>query len=70
MSSTTAMTKYSGGVAEYRSSEGKTVEMPYKGPIEATVLDIMGGVRSTCTYVGAVNISELHPKTTFIKVNR
>ncbi len=66
MSSTTAMNKYSGGVAEYRSSEGKTVEMPYKGPIEASVLDILGGVRSTCTYVGAHNISELHPNTTFI----
>jgi GMP reductase len=63
MSSTTAMNKYSGGVAEYRSSEGKTVEMPYKGPVEATLLDIMGGVRSTCTYVGASNIEELPHKT-------
>jgi len=57
------MNKYSGGVAEYRSSEGKTVEMPYKGPVEATLLDIMGGVRSTCTYVGASNIEELPHKT-------
>jgi GMP reductase len=70
MSSTTAMNKYSGGVAEYRSSEGKTVEMPYKGPVEATLLDIMGGVRSTCTYVGAQNIEELPLKTQFIRVNR
>ncbi len=70
MSSTTAMNKYSGGVAEYRSSEGKTVEMPYKGPVEATLLDIMGGVRSTCTYVGASNIEELPHKTQFIRVNR
>ena len=64
------MSKYSGGVAEYRSSEGKTVEMPYKGPVEATLLDIMGGVRSTCTYVGASNIEELPHKTQFIRVNR
>ena len=64
------MNKYSGGVAEYRSSEGKTVEMPYKGPVEATLLDIMGGVRSTCTYVGASNIEELPHKTQFIRVNR
>ena len=70
MSSTTAMTKYSGGVAEYRSSEGKTVEMPYKGPVEATILDILGGVRSTCTYVGASNIEELSKKSSFIRVNR
>lgn len=70
MSSTTAMTKYSGGVAEYRSSEGKTVEMPYKGPVEATLLDVMGGVRSTCTYVGASCIDDLPKNTTFIRVNR
>ena len=70
MSSTTAMNKYSGGVAEYRSSEGKTVEMPYKGPVEATLLDILGGVRSTCTYVGAKNVVELANKTSFIRVNR
>jgi GMP reductase len=70
MSSTTAMTKYSGGVAEYRSSEGKTVEMPYKGPVEATLLDVLGGVRSTCTYVGAKCVVELAQKTSFIRVNR
>ena len=64
------MTKYSGGVAEYRSSEGKTVEMPYKGPVEATILDILGGVRSTCTYVGASSIEELPKNTSFIRVNR
>ena len=70
MSSTTAMNKYSGGVAEYRSSEGKTVEMPYRGPVEATLLDILGGVRSTCTYVGANCIEELPNNTQFIRVNR
>ena len=70
MSSTTAMNKYSGGVAEYRSSEGKTVEMPYKGPVEATILDILGGVRSTCTYVGASCLVELPKHTSFIRVNR
>jgi GMP reductase len=52
MSSATAMKKYSGGVSEYRSSEGKTVQVPYRGPIEPTLLNILGGVRSTCTYVG------------------
>lgn len=70
MSSTTAMNKYSGGVAEYRSSEGKTVEMPYKGPVEATLLDVLGGVRSTCTYVGAQTVIQLPEKTSFIRVNR
>jgi GMP reductase len=53
MSSSVAMTKHVGGVAEYRSSEGKAVILPYKGPIRNTIQDILGGIRSTCTYVGA-----------------
>jgi GMP reductase len=53
MSSTTAMNKYSGGVAKYRSSEGKTVKLEFRGPIEATILEILGGVRSSMTYLGA-----------------
>jgi GMP reductase len=68
MSSTTAMEKHAGGVADYRSSEGKTVEVPYRGPLEATVRDILGGLRSTCTYVGASALKELTKRTTFIRV--
>jgi GMP reductase len=68
MSSTTAMEKYVGGVAEYRASEGKTVEVPYRGPVAETIRDILGGVRSTCTYVGATALRELTKRTTFIRV--
>jgi len=68
MSSTTAMDKYAGGVADYRSSEGKTVEVPYRGPLAPTVTDILGGLRSTCTYVGASALKELTKRTTFIRV--
>lgn len=68
MSSKTAMDKHSGGVAEYRASEGKTVRVPYKGPVSETVKDILGGVRSTCTYVGAAELRELSKRTTFIRV--
>jgi len=68
MSSTTAMDKHAGGVASYRASEGKTVEVPYRGPIEDTVRDILGGVRSACTYVGASALKELTKRTTFIRV--
>lgn len=68
MSSATAMKKHSGGVAEYRASEGKTVQVPYRGAVEETVLDILGGVRSTCTYVGASQLKELSKRTTFIRV--
>jgi GMP reductase len=68
MSSTTAMDKHSGGVAGYRASEGKTVEVAYRGPVDNTVSDILGGVRSTCTYVGAARLKELSKRTTFIRV--
>lgn len=68
MSSATAMDKHAGGVANYRASEGKTVEVPYRGAVENTVLDILGGVRSTCTYVGASSLKELSKRTTFIRV--
>ncbi|NRB50162.1 MAG: GMP reductase [Saprospiraceae bacterium] len=68
MSSKTAMTKYAGGVADYRASEGKTVEIPYKGAVEETVKDMLGSLRSTCTYVGASRLKELTKRTTFIRV--
>ena len=68
MSSETAMDKHSGGVAGYRASEGKTVKIPFKGPVEATIKDILGGIRSTCTYVGASKLKELTKRTTFIRV--
>ena len=68
MSSTTAMEKYVGSIAEYRASEGKTVEVLYKGDVETTLQDILGGLRSTCTYVGAQRLKELTKRTTFIRV--
>merc|ERR1719420_2915738 len=67
MSSDTAMKKHAGGVAEYRSSEGKTVKVPYRGPIDETIRDILGGMRSACTYVGASELRELPKRTTFIR---
>ncbi len=70
MSSDTAMNKHHGGVAEYRSSEGRTVEVKYKGAVKDTVLDILGGLRSACTYVGAPTLKQLSKCTTFIKTNR
>jgi len=68
MSSNTAMKKHSGEVAEYRASEGKIVEVPFKGNVDTTLQDILGGLRSTCTYVGAQRLKELTKRTTFIRV--
>jgi len=70
MSSAEAMMKYHGGVADYRSSEGRSVNIPYRGPVEETVLDMLGGLRSTCTYVGAKRLKELTKCTTFIRVTQ
>ncbi|MEZ8485725.1 GMP reductase [Vibrio splendidus] len=68
MSSQSAMDKHSGGVAKYRAAEGKTVLLPYRGSVHYTISDILGGVRSTCTYVGAAKLKELTKRTTFIRV--
>lgn len=70
MSSDTAMERHHGGIAEYRSSEGRTVDITYRGQVKDTVLDLLGGLRSTCTYVGAATLKQLPKCTTFIRVNR
>ena len=70
MVSSVAMTKHAGGVAEYRSSEGKAVEVPATGPVKGVILDLLGGIRSSCTYVGAASLRELPKRTTFIRVTQ
>lgn len=69
MSSEEAMQKHFGSKADYRASEGKSVNVPYRGPVSHTILDILGGLRSACTYVGAQQLKELPKRTTFIRVN-
>ena len=70
MSSRTAMEKYAGGVAHYRASEGKEVLVEYRGPVADTLQNILGGVRSACTYVGAHKLKELTKRTTFVRVTQ
>lgn len=70
MSSSTAMERYAGGVAKYRAAEGKEVLVPYRGAVVDTVQEILGGVRSACTYVGAHKLKELTKRTTFVRVTR
>jgi GMP reductase len=69
MSSKKAMVKHTGKMNNYRSSEGREILIPYKGPLENTVLDYLGGIRSTCTYLNANNLLELKINNTFIRVN-
>ncbi|MBT9432384.1 GMP reductase [Candidatus Sodalis endolongispinus] len=68
MSSESAMKRHVGGVADYRAAEGKTVKLPLRGPVEYAIRDILGGLRSACTYVGASRLKELTKRTTFIRV--
>ena len=66
MSSKAANDKHFGGLKEYRSSEGREVLVPYRGAVSNTVQDLLGGIRSTCTYVGAKNLKQLSKCTTFV----
>lgn len=70
MASKEAQEKYNGGVADYRASEGKFVTVPYRGPVDDTVQELLGGIRSACTYVGAGTIEDLHRRAKFVRVNR
>ena len=68
MSSSYAMETHYGKKDNYRASEGKIVEIPYKGKLEDTVNEYLGGIRSTCTYIGAKSISDIYFNTYFIVV--
>lgn len=67
MSSESANDKHFGGLKDYRSSEGRTVLVPYKGAVLNTVQDVLGGLRSTCTYAGAKTLKQLSKCTTFVR---
>jgi len=67
MSSESANEKHFGGLKDYRSSEGRTVLVPYRGAVARTVQDILGGIRSACTYAGAIKLKHLSKCTTFVR---
>jgi GMP reductase len=70
MSSRTAMERYAGGVKDYRACEGKEVVIPYRGPVQETIREILGGIRSACAYVGAGQLKDLCKCTTFVLCHR
>lgn len=70
MSSKHAQDKYNGGLQSYRSSEGKIRKIPYRGKVEDSILDIMGGIRSTGTYIGAKRLKDFPKCCTFLTVNQ
>lgn len=70
MSSEFAMVKHFGKMNTYRSSEGRCIKIPYKGKLEETVNDYLGGVRSTCTYIGCNKLEDMPNNTNFIVVSQ
>ena len=70
MSSLRANNNYNGGLNQYKSSEGKEVKIEYKGEVKDTILNILGGIRSTCTYTNTRNLKDLFFNTTFIRVSQ
>ena len=69
MSSSEAQSKY-GGVKDYRASEGRVKEVPYKGPAKDIILDVLGGLRSACAYIGATKLKDMNKCAEFNLVNR
>ena len=69
MASESAMKRHQVPHREYRGVEGKTVSVPHKGPVKNTLIDILSGIRSACTYVGAKRLKSLSKCATFVRVN-
>ena len=53
----------------YRGNEGRLISLPYRGPVTETVEDILGGVRSSATYIGARRLKDMPKCATFVKTN-
>lgn len=67
MSSKSANDKHFDGLKDYRASEGRTVLVPYRGDVAITIQDMLGGLRSACTYAGAIRLKHLSRCTTFVR---
>jgi len=70
MSSEDAMEAHNGGVGTYRTSEGKSMSVDYKGPVANVIQEITGGLRSACAYVGARTLKDFPKCATFIRTNK
>jgi GMP reductase len=69
MSSKEANDKYNGGLSDYKASEGASVEIEYKGPIVNVLQEVIGGIRSSCAYVGATRLKDFSKCCTFIRIS-
>lgn len=58
-----------GKVADWRTFEGDSFLVPYKGSAESVLQNIEGGIRSAFSYVGARNLQEFQEKSEFILIS-
>lgn len=70
MSSDTAMEKHGARKDGYRSAEGRVVSIPFRGPVKKTLIEIEGGLRSACTYIGARRLKDMSKCAVFVQVHR
>ena len=69
MSSDRAREKHGKRKDGYRGNEGRWISLPHRGPVNPTVEDILGGVRSAATYIGARRLKDMPKCATFVRVN-
>ena len=53
----------------YRGNEGRLISLPYRGAVNNTLEDILGGVRSACTYIGARRLKDMAKCASFVRTN-
>ena len=69
MSSDRAREKHGKRKDGYRGNEGRLISLPYRGPVQNTIEDILGGVRSACTYIGARRLKDMPKCASFVTTN-
>jgi GMP reductase len=69
MSSDRAREKHGRRKDGYRGNEGRLISLPYRGAVQSTVEDILGGIRSACTYIGARRLKDMPKCASFVTTN-
>ncbi|MBW1969131.1 MAG: guanosine monophosphate reductase [Deltaproteobacteria bacterium] len=68
MASSEVQQEFHGGIAEWKTSEGVSIDVPYREDEDKVITDIIGGLRSGLTYGGAATIAELQRKLDYIEI--
>lgn len=68
MASREAQEDFMGGMPEWKTAEGVSIEVPCRGPVKSIIQDLLGGIRSGMTYCGAATIKDLQRKAQFMEI--